>query len=134
MQAEVGLAQAAPLTAEAPRAERPLWQVALAAWLGQRLLIGALTLLWQLLLLSFSPADPFAHPTTASGRSAASAADATRRECGETFTRITEFRVNATAPAQRPSAAGEWAGRARAPGPPKQGRDRTSRAPRCSRR
>ena len=59
MRAEVTLAQAAtaPTSMEAPaRGERPLWQVALAAWLGQRLLIGALTLLWQLLLLSFSPA------------------------------------------------------------------------------
>lgn len=53
MRAEIALG--APIS-DTARRERPLWQVALAAWLGQRLLIGALTLLWQLLLLSFSPA------------------------------------------------------------------------------
>ncbi len=57
MRAEVAVGQAAqPTASDAARGERPLWQVALAAWLGQRLLIGALVLLWQLALGAFSPA------------------------------------------------------------------------------
>jgi hypothetical protein len=58
MQADVSVAQAArpTPTVGAARRERPLWQVALAAWLGQRLLIGALVVAWQLLLQTFSPA------------------------------------------------------------------------------
>ncbi len=37
------------------RGERPLWQIALAAWLAQRLLLAALVLLWQALLGLLSP-------------------------------------------------------------------------------
>ena len=36
---------------------RPIWQNAVAAWLGQRLLIGALVAAWQALLLTFAPAE-----------------------------------------------------------------------------
>ncbi len=58
MQADVSVAQAARSAGAdgAPRAARPIWQVALAAWLGQRLLIGALVVMWQALLQTFSPA------------------------------------------------------------------------------
>ena len=56
MRAEVALGQTAAVAPTLERRERPLWQAALAAWLGQRLLIGALVVAWQLLLLIFSPA------------------------------------------------------------------------------
>ena len=56
MRAETALVQSAPAGEAAERRERPLWQAALAAWLGQRLLIGALVVAWQLLLMTFSPA------------------------------------------------------------------------------
>ena len=36
---------------------RPIWQSAVAAWVGQRLLIGALVAAWQALLLALSPAE-----------------------------------------------------------------------------
>ena len=41
-------------TASARRAGRPIWRAALAAWLGQRLLIGALVVAWQALLQTLS--------------------------------------------------------------------------------
>ena len=59
MRAEVvsGQAVTTPATSEASaRGERPLWQVALAAWLGQRLLIGALVVGWQLELHTLTTA------------------------------------------------------------------------------
>lgn len=57
MRVDVAIGQAArPAATDALHAERPIWRYALAAWLGQRLLIGALVAAWQLLLLSFSPA------------------------------------------------------------------------------
>lgn len=58
MRADVALGRTATTeaTADAARRERPLWQVAVAAWVGQRLLIGTLVVAWQLLLQTFSPA------------------------------------------------------------------------------
>ncbi|HZC06869.1 MAG TPA: mannosyltransferase family protein [Ktedonobacterales bacterium] len=57
MGAEIALEQTAQTsTATAAPAERPLWRSAVAAWLGQRLLIGALVAVWQVTLHTFSPA------------------------------------------------------------------------------
>ncbi|HEX8732500.1 MAG TPA: glycosyltransferase family 39 protein [Ktedonobacterales bacterium] len=39
---------------------RPVWQSAVAAWVGQRLLVGALVAAWQTLLLTFAP-EQFLH-------------------------------------------------------------------------
>jgi hypothetical protein len=53
----------APTVAETTRRARwswearPIWQSAVAAWAGQRLLIGALVAAWQALLLAVSPAE-----------------------------------------------------------------------------
>lgn len=57
MQAHVAAQIEQTSSTSAQRGERPIWQSALAAWVGQRLLVGALVALWQLLLLSFSPLD-----------------------------------------------------------------------------
>lgn len=57
VRAKVGMARVArPRISTAPHGERPLWQIALAAWLGQRLLICALVCAWQALLMTLSPA------------------------------------------------------------------------------
>src|SRR5690242_14060962 len=82
------------------------------------------------LVSAFSPDAAFPHPIAARESSAASAVDAVGRGWERTFTRITEIRVSATAPAQRRSAAGGSAGRAYPPGPPKPRKDRTRLVPR----
>lgn len=60
MQASVVRTDTAEKTTQGARwnwGSRPLWQSAVAAWVGQRLLIGALVAAWQALLLTFAPAE-----------------------------------------------------------------------------
>lgn len=56
MRTDIAIERAAQSDSTAlERGDRPIWQSALMAWVGQRLLIGALVVAWQALLLTFSP-------------------------------------------------------------------------------